>query len=629
MCGIVGAVALRPIAEILIYGLKSLEYRGYDSSGICMCDDDCMVIIKSPGKVSALENLVKEQKQNGKIGIAHTRWATHGRPSVENAHPHQVGAVTLVHNGIIENYQELKAQLLNSGYSFKSSTDTEVLAALIDSCYQKQEKHGVQGELSLEQLNYQALSCALSLVKGSYAIAVIFDNDHDHIYIAKEGSPLVLGLGIGENFVASDVLALTSVTSRFIYLEDGDRGIVGRNDYQLFDSHDKAVTREVNSLEHSSELLGKGPYKHYMQKEIFEQTDALVNTMMGRLKDSDIDEDSFIGNHDKVKCSFAELLKDIDHLEIVACGTSYHAALVGKYLIEQYAEISVNVSIASEYRYKKTIVPSNSLFVTISQSGETADTLAALKLAKTQNYLASLCICNVANSSLVRESDYSLLTRAGTEIGVASTKAFTTQLLCFNLLTIALGRAHNHIDKEQAQSLIADLKSIPNLISEVLKLDKVIETLAQDFVSLDHSLFLGRGMMYPIALEGALKLKEISYIHAEGYASGELKHGPIALIDSHMPVIVVAPDNQLLPKLISNIQEVSARGGKLYIFTDTTVKLEVDDKYLKVFTLPHTPDFISALVFTIPLQLLAYHVALIKGSDVDQPRNLAKSVTVE
>ena len=467
------------------------------------------------------------------------------------------------------------------------------------------------------------------MVKGSYAIAVIFDNDHDHIYIAKEGSPLVLGQGIGENFVASDVLALTSVTSRFIYLEDGDRGIVGRNDYQLFDSHDKAVTREVNSLEHSSELLGKGPYKHYMQKEIFEQTDALVNTMMGRLKDSDIDEDSFIANHDKVKCSFTELLKDIDHLEIVACGTSYHAALVGKYLIEQYAEISVNVSIASEYRYKKTIVPSNSLFVTISQSGETADTLAALKLAKTQNYLASLCICNVANSSLVRESDYSLLTRAGTEIGVASTKAFTTQLLCFNLLTIALGRAHNHIDKEQAQSLIADLKSIPNLISEVLKLDKVIETLAQDFVSLDHSLFLGRGMMYPIALEGALKLKEISYIHAEGYASGELKHGPIALIDSHMPVIVVAPDNQLLPKLISNIQEVSARGGKLYIFTDTTVKLEVDDKHLKVFTLPHSPDFISALVFTIPLQLLAYHVALIKGSDVDQPRNLAKSVTVE
>ncbi|WP_281710344.1 glutamine--fructose-6-phosphate transaminase (isomerizing), partial [Anaerobiospirillum succiniciproducens] len=561
--------------------------------------------------------------------IAHTRWATHGRPSVENAHPHQVGAVTLVHNGIIENYQELKAQLLNSGYSFKSSTDTEVLASLIDSCYQKQEKHGAQGELSLEQLNYQALSCALSLVKGSYAIAVIFDNDHDHIYIAKEGSPLVLGLGIGENFVASDVLALTSVTSRFIYLQDGDRGIVGRNDYQLFDSHDKAVTREVNSLEHSSELLGKGPYKHYMQKEIFEQTDALVNTMMGRLKDSDIDEDSFIANHDKVKCSFTELLKDIDHLEIVACGTSYHAALVGKYLIEQYAEISVNVSIASEYRYKKTIVPSNSLFVTISQSGETADTLAALKLAKTQNYLASLCICNVANSSLVRESDYSLLTRAGTEIGVASTKAFTTQLLCFNLLTIALGRAHNHIDKEQAQSLIADLKSIPNLISEVLKLDKVIETLAQDFVSLDHSLFLGRGMMYPIALEGALKLKEISYIHAEGYASGELKHGPIALIDSHMPVIVVAPDNKLLPKLISNIQEVSARGGKLYIFTDTTVKLEVDDKHLKVFTLPHSPDFISALVFTIPLQLLAYHVALIKGSDVDQPRNLAKSVTVE
>lgn len=633
MCGIVGAIAKRPIAEILLVGLKGLEYRGYDSAGMYVCDSDkpdSGLLLKSSGKVSALEQLLNEQgKCDGTVGIAHTRWATHGKPTTINAHPHQAGAITLVHNGIIENYQELKSRLMAAGYSFKSETDTEVLAALIDS----HKKDGTVDSLT-------ALQSALAEVHGSYAIAMIVKGEHDAIYVARQGSPLVLGVGIGENFIASDVVALLPVTSRFIYLEDGDVGVVTRENISLYDKSGAAVERKVHSIEMASELLGKGHYKHYMQKEIFEQPEALSNTMMGRLSADDVTNSAFIANMHGLgsdtstsAVNFRECLRSIEHIEIVACGTSYHAGLVGKYFLEEYAGVSTNVTIASEYRYKRTIVPKHSLFVTLSQSGETADTLAALKLAQSQGYEHTLCICNVASSSLVRASEFAFLTRAGTEIGVASTKAFTTQLLALTMLCLALGRANGQIDAVLGQKIVAALEDAPSKMSEILKLDSKIEALAPQFAGKEHSLFLGRGPMYPIALEGALKLKEISYIHAEGYASGELKHGPIALIDSKMPVIVVAPDNQWLPKLISNIEEVRARGGRLYIFAGSDFNLgDIGQKGAEqctLFAVSDVSDFISPMIFTVPLQLLAYHVAVINGTDVDQPRNLAKSVTVE
>lgn len=619
MCGIVGAIAQRPIAQILLVGLKSLEYRGYDSSGLCLRSDNGTKIIKTVGKVAALEQAVQEASVDGFQGIAHTRWATHGKPSVVNAHPHQVGDITIVHNGIIENYQSLKQELISHGYEFKSDTDTEVLAALIHYC-----KHRDGQNLN----TLEALNQALAQVHGSYALGVMDENDADAIYIARMGSPLVVGVGIGENFVASDVLALLPVTSRFIYLEDGDRGVISRDSVELYDAQGSKVERECQAIKVSAEVLGKGPYKHYMQKEIFEQPEAITNTMMGRLGADDVEENAFMATQNNV-VDFKECLKNIEHIEIAACGTSYHAGLVGKYFIEEYAAVSTNVTIASEYRYKRTIVPKNSLFITLSQSGETADTLAALKLAKTQGYAHTLCICNVANSSLVRESEYAFLTRAGAEIGVASTKAFTTQLLALSLLTLAIGRARGTIDSATGAQMVKELHETPAKMLEVLKLDKDIENLAPEFAGKEHSLFLGRGPMFPIALEGALKLKEISYIHAEGYASGELKHGPIALIDSNMPVIVVAPDNQWLPKLISNIEEVRARGGKLYVFSGTDFNLGQGKDQCTLMAISKVEPFISPMIFTIPLQLLAYHVAVINGTDVDQPRNLAKSVTVE
>lgn len=654
MCGIVAAIAKRPIAEILLMGLHALEYRGYDSAGLFVCDGQGHdYLVKSAGKVDILEQQVKCRGADGVLGIAHTRWATHGEANTINAHPHQVGDVTLVHNGIIENYQELKQQLLAQGYVFKTKTDTEVLAALIDSCR----------KLCPDFLT--AMRQALKQVTGSYAIALIVSGDSDHFYLARKGSPLVIGLGIGENFTASDIVALVPVTSRFIYLEEGDVAIVGRKEIKILDDKGDQVSRKVHAVDVSRENLGKGQYKHYMQKEIFEQPDALRNTMLGRLAQDDVNEQAFVVNKDLAQrlssnvstitngdtegvmpTSFKQCLKHVEHIEIVACGTSYHAGLVGKYVLEEYAGISINVSIASEYRYRRTIVPPHSLLVTISQSGETADTLAALKLSRSQGYAATLCICNVANSSLVRESDFAFLTRAGTEIGVASTKAFVTQLMALNILTLALGRANGEISSENGAKIVKALHYAPELLNEVLLLDKQIEDLSWDFVGKDHCLYLGRGPMYPLALEGALKLKEISYIHAEGYAAGELKHGPIALIDEQMPVIVVAPDNELLPKLVSNIEEVRARGGKLYVFTDTSLnvgKEEISGVGVAVSELPNVSKqyrlvricshavspIISPIVFTIPLQLLAYHVAVINGTDVDQPRNLAKSVTVE
>lgn len=621
MCGIVGAIAQRPIAALLLEGLKALEYRGYDSAGVALLEKGQAQIIKTVGKVAALEAKVKAQKCLGSVGIAHTRWATHGKANETNAHPHQVGNVILVHNGIIENFKELKQKLSALGYSFKSETDTEVLAALIHY-YQHEEL----GAGSFEgQACFKAFNRALNEVKGTYGVALIDTENPDVLYVARSGSPLVVGCGIGENFVASDIIALLPVTSKFIYLEEGDRGIIERDNITLFDRNLVQVTREVQSVSVNPEILGKGPYKHYMQKEIFEQPEALRNTLTGRLGEDNVSTEAFSAQEQDAP-NFLEVLKDIAHVELVACGTSYHAALVGKYFIEEYAGVSANVTIASEYRYKRTIVPPKSLFVTLSQSGETADTLAALELSKQQGYSESLAICNVANSSLVRLSKYVFLTRAGREIGVASTKAFTTQLAALMLLTIALGRAHNALSAQDGESLISDLHQVPEVVASVLKLDRQIQELSSDFVGKEHALFLGRGPMFPIALEGALKLKEISYIHAEGYASGELKHGPIALIDSKMPVIVVAPDNLWLPKLISNIEEVKARGGKLYIFSGKNFGQSAE---ATMFDLGTISPFIAPIVFTVPLQLLAYHVAVINGTDVDQPRNLAKSVTVE
>lgn len=636
MCGIVCAIAQRPIAEILETGLRALEYRGYDSAGMCFMHQaqeqeqistTSYAVYKQQGKVDALAQLLKEHQANGKIGIAHTRWATHGRPSTENAHPHVCGRVALVHNGIIENFNELKEQLLAQGAEFHSQTDTEVVAVLLNSLLK-------QGLSTLEAFNQ-----AIDQIQGTFAFAMLDLADPDHIYLAKRGSPLVIGLGIGENFAASDIIALLPVTSRFIYLEDGDVARISLNQVEIRDGSHQTVEREEQHINVNPESLTKGKFKHFMQKEIFEQPTALERTLVGRLTQDDVTEQAFVPNPyyaganapeaHLVLPAFKQCLKDIEHVEIVACGTSFHAGLVGKYFLEEYAQVSTNVTIASEYRYKRTIVPPKSLFVTLSQSGETADTLAALKLAKQQGYAHSLCICNVANSSLVRESEFVFLTMAGAEIGVASTKAFTTQLIALDLLTLALGRARNTIDEATAQGMVKSLNSVAATVRQVLEKDWYIQQLAAEFAGKEHALFLGRGPMYPIALEGALKLKEISYIHAEGYASGELKHGPIALIDANMPVVVVAPDNQWLPKLISNIEEVKARGGKLYIFAGSNLTAEHGSESYKILEIKGVDAFLGPIVYTVPLQLLAYHVAVINGTDVDQPRNLAKSVTVE
>lgn len=609
MCGIVGATAQRDVAPILLTGLSRLEYRGYDSAGICTLSQNNFNCLKTTSKVASLILDVKEHGAKGHMGIAHTRWATHGIPSVKNAHPHICDNLALVHNGIIENFKEIKAKLLEFGYSFKSETDTEILLCLIH--YYQKNSNNLK----------EALLKALNEVSGSYAIALMDKNEDGVLYVARCGSPLVIGLGIGENFVASDILALLPVTRSFIYLDEKEIATITTDKVEVFGLDGSLHIKKAQETEIDAESISKGTFDHYMQKEIFEQPDALRNTMLERLDEDEVKIETVIGLKE-------DSFKDLKNIQIVACGTSFHAGLIGKYWFEELTGIPCSIDIASEYRYRHAVVRDDSLFITISQSGETADTLASLRLAKKQGYKYSLCICNVNGASLVRESDFTLLTRAGAEIGVASTKAFTTQLLSLLMLALLIAKQKNSLDEKKRAEIITSLRQLPSLCSKFLAKDQEILSLASEFADKHHCLFLGRGVMYPIALEGALKLKEISYIHAEGYAAGELKHGPIALIDRNMPVVVVAPDNALMGKLVSNIEEVKARGGKLYIFNSEENSLKADGK-TKVISLCDCPEILQPILFTIPLQLLAYHCAVINGTDVDQPRNLAKSVTVE
>lgn len=610
MCGIVGAVAQRDVAEILIEGLRRLEYRGYDSAGVAVVDSkNQLTRLRRLGKVQQLVEAVGEEDVIGGTGIAHTRWATHGEPSEANAHPHMSGDITVVHNGIIENHEELRQILRDRGYSFDSQTDTEVIA------------HLVEWELRKTDSLVEALQNTASQLHGAYGTVVMDRRDPSRLVVARSGSPIVIGFGVGENFLASDQLALLNVTRRFMYLEEGDVAEITRRDVKVFDVKGKPVTREIVESSPEHDAGDKGQYRHFMQKEIFEQPTALTHTMEGRLgKESVITE--------SIGVKALEILDKVEHIQIVACGTSYNAGMVARYWFEDLAGVSCDIEIASEFRYRKFVTRSNSLLITISQSGETADTLAALRLAKEKGYMAAMTICNVAGSSLVRESDFAFMTRAGTEIGVASTKAFTTQLSALLMLVTALGKQKQYIDAAKEAEIVTALHALPDQIHAALAYDEQIEALAEDFADKNHTLFLGRGEFYPIAMEASLKLKEISYIHAEAYAAGELKHGPLALIDADMPVVVVAPSNDLLEKLKSNIEEVRARGGLLYVFADQDAGFTADDT-MKIITMPHISDITAPIYYTIPMQLLSYYVALIKGTDVDQPRNLAKSVTVE
>jgi glucosamine--fructose-6-phosphate aminotransferase (isomerizing) len=610
MCGIVGAVAQRDVGAILIAGLHALEYRGYDSAGLAVLEDGALQRRRAKGKVRDLEELLASEPVAAQIGIAHTRWATHGVPSTHNAHPHvSLDRVSVVHNGIIENHAELRDELSALGYAFTSETDTEVIAHLIESLLQ-------QG-----QDLRAAVVTATQRLHGAYAIAVLCKDEPDRLIGARRGSPLVVGIGIGEHFLGSDVQALLRVTNRFIYLQEGDIVEIRRDGYAVFDERGAAVEREEKVTDLSADAVERGEYRHYMLKEIHEQPEAVARTLEGR-----ISGDRILPNVFGVDAE--DLLKKVRQLHIVACGTSYHAGLVAKYWIEALAGLPCAVEVASEYRYRTTVVPEGTLFVAISQSGETADTLAALREGKNSRYLGALAVCNVPESSLVRESDLVLMTRAGPEIGVASTKAFTTQLAAMALLTLELGRLNGMADAKYTR-LVAQLATLPRLVAEALKLEPEVERLAERFVDKHHALFLGRGASYPIAIEGALKLKEISYIHAEAYPAGELKHGPLALVDEDMPVVVVAPNNQLLEKLKSNLEEVRARGGELFVFGDQQIEVPLSADRGAVLRVEGGGNLIGPAVFNIPLQLLAYHVAVLKGTDVDQPRNLAKSVTVE
>lgn len=610
MCGIVGAVAQRDVAPILLEGLKRLEYRGYDSAGLSVtAGQDESTRIRRVGKVQSLVDAVAEHGAAGGTGIAHTRWATHGEPNEDNAHPHtSENRITIVHNGIIENHQALKAQLIEKGYIFDSDTDSEVICHLVFD-------HIKQGNTLLE-----AVSATVKLLEGAYGTVVMDNHDPDRLVVARSGSPLVIGYGIGEHFVASDQMALLPVTRRFSFLEEGDVAEITRQRVQIFDAAGNAVQRDIMESDVSHDAGDKGQFRHYMLKEIYEQPVAIQNTLEGRLANGRVLDTTF-------GVSAPDLLPRVEHVQIIACGTSYHSGMAARYWFEAFAGVSCNVEIASEYRYRESFVRPNSLFVTISQSGETADTLAALRLAKQQGYMASLTICNVPGSSLVRESEMAFMMNAGAEIGVASTKAFTVQLAGLLMLATAIGH-HKELSLEKEHSIVKALLSLPAKLEQTLAMDAEIEKLAEDFADKHHSLFLGRGDQYPIAMEGALKLKEISYIHAEAYAAGELKHGPLALIDADMPVIVVAPNNELVEKLKSNVEEVRARGGLMYVFADRKAEFSPDPA-MKVLHVPACDPLIAPVIYTVPLQLLSYHVAIIKGTDVDQPRNLAKSVTVE
>ncbi|MDG6227870.1 glutamine--fructose-6-phosphate transaminase (isomerizing) [Glaesserella parasuis] len=610
MCGIVGAVAQRDVAEILVDGLHRLEYRGYDSAGVAVLGNDHnLQIVRRVGKVKFLDEALESNPLLGGTGIAHTRWATHGEPSEVNAHPHRSGKIAVVHNGIIENYEELRAELQQRGYVFQSQTDTEVIA------------HLVEWEFRTTPNLLDAVRKAVKQLRGAYGTVVMNQDEPEHLVVARSGSPLVIGLGVGENFLASDPLALLSVTRRFIYLEEGDVAEITRRTVDIYNRAGEKVERDVHEGNFESDAADKGQYRHYMQKEIFEQPVAIMNTLEGRIANGKVNIEAISNNAE-------EILKKVEHIQIVACGTSYNAGMVARYWFESIAGVACDVEIASEFRYRKFVTRPNSLLVTISQSGETADTLAALRLAKESGFMAAMTICNVASSSLVRESDFAFMTRAGVEVGVASTKAFTTQLTCLLLLTAALGRLKGNVSAEQETEIVKSLQRLPAQIESALVFDKEIEKLSEDFAEKHHTLFLGRGEFYPIAMESALKLKEISYIHAEAYAAGELKHGPLALIDADMPVIVVAPENDLLEKVKSNIEEVRARGGQMYVFADREAGFSSQEGYT-VLTFPKVDHVTAPIFYAVPLQLLSYHVALIKGTDVDQPRNLAKSVTVE
>ncbi|MBS3964297.1 MAG: glutamine--fructose-6-phosphate transaminase (isomerizing) [Methylomonas sp.] len=609
MCGIVAGIAQRNVVPILIEGLKRLEYRGYDSAGLAVTRQGEIFRKRELGKVKGLEALIEQDPIEGRIGIAHTRWATHGKPSTHNAHPHvSLDKVAVVHNGIIENHDTLRSALRKNGFEFTSETDTEVVV------------HKIAEQLQSTDSLLDAVRNTIVTLEGAYALGVVYTEQPDILVACRKGSPLVIGIGIGEYFIASDIAALLPVTQRFIFLEDGDIAELTINGAIIYDESGRRVVRPVIESQLKADAVEKGQYRHYMLKEIHEQAWAVSETLEGRFIDNRLLDSAFGHNA-------AEVFDQIKSVQILACGTSYHAGLVARYWFEKLARVPCAIEIASEFRYRNPVIAPDTLVVTISQSGETADTLAALLEAKRLGVKHSLVVCNAPESSLVRESDLVLMTRAGPEIGVASTKAFTTQLVALLMLIIAIGRRFA-LPKETEDLIVSELFSLPGNIEKVLNLDDTIELLSQRFADKHNALFLGRGTHYPIALEGALKLKEISYIHAEAYPAGELKHGPLALIDAEMPVVTVAPNNNLLEKLKSNIQEVSARGGQLIVFMDEALA-EPSDSNVQIIKMPSVANIVSPIIYTVPLQLLSYHVAVLKGTDVDQPRNLAKSVTVE
>lgn len=610
MCGIVGGIAERNLAQVLVEGLKRLEYRGYDSAGLSLLGDDQIVRERQVGKVAVLEKAVQHRQLYGTLGIAHTRWATHGEPTQENAHPHMSGSIAVVHNGIIENYQDLKVTLQAEGYVFSSQTDTEVVAHLIHRATQASAVSDLLG----------AVQSILPLLHGAYALGVICASHPDELIAVRAGSPLVIGVGIGENFISSDQMALLPVTNRFIYLEEQDVVRLTRDTIEIYQAG-ALVKRQSHELDASITNVDKGDFKHYMLKEIYEQPEAIRRTLDLYLKPTQLRPD-FLQN--------GTSLAQIKQIQIIACGTSYHAGMVAKYWCEQLLRMPCQVEVASEFRYRDAVVSADTLIVCVSQSGETADTLAALRDLQRQNIrgMVSLALCNVPTSSLIRETDLHLVTHAGPEIGVASTKAFTTQLVGLKILLLKIAEAQQLLSADQIGVTVQQLWQLPELVQATLELDPQIQQMAHAFTEKQHTLFLGRGIEYPIALEGALKLKEISYIHAEGYAAGELKHGPLALVDREMPIVVLAADDALLEKLKSNMQEVQARGGELFVFADQNSGIQAEER-VHVVNIPSVNGILAPIIYSVPVQLLSYHVAVLRGTDVDQPRNLAKSVTVE
>ena len=608
MCGIIGAASSRNVGKLLVQGLHKMEYRGYDSAGIALHQKDNIFNLRTLGKVSLLEEGMIQQRPKSKLGIAHTRWATHGEPSEVNAHPHgSSGEVYIVHNGIIENYLELTDKLVEDGYAFNSETDSEVIAHLLHKHFQS------TGDL------LEAMHDTIKDLNGAFAIAAIHSSDKNRLVVARNKSPLLIGVGLEENFAASDPLALSQLTNEFVFLEDGDVAEITKESYQVFDGKNSPVKRGVTEIDIAVNAVTKGEYSHFMEKEIYEQPDAVANTINGKLGEEDVLDNIFgLGS--------SEVFSNIKRIQFVACGTSLHAGKVGRFWFEQIAQIPCYVDFASEYRYRDPLVEDGTLFVTISQSGETADTLAALRYAQEKDYLSTLCICNVPTSSLARESEHVLFTNAGPEIGVASTKAFTTQLAGLMLLAMSISKSLNK-DKELRGALANELRSLPKVINETLKLSSEIMKIVPNIADKHNALFLGRGMFFPIVQEGALKLKEISYIHAEAYPAGELKHGPLALVDDQIPVVALSPENTLTEKLVSNLEEVKARGGTLYVFGGENAKIKIErGEYIQM---PDCSELLAPIIYTIPLQILAYQVACQRGTDLDQPRNLAKSVTVE